>query len=39
MKDKQEEKKITCNDIEWSDYVLGLLSDDEKLMEIPQQMD
>lgn len=31
MKDKQEEKKITCNDIEWSDYVLGLLSDDEKI--------
>lgn len=28
-------KNITCNDIEWTDYVLGLLSDDEKISGNP----
>jgi hypothetical protein len=30
-KDKDQKKKITHHDIEWNDYVLGLLSDDEKI--------
>jgi hypothetical protein len=28
---ESKEKKITYHDLEWSDYVLGLLSDDEKI--------
>lgn len=30
-KDKEKNVKLTPNDLEWSDYVLGLLSDDEKI--------
>lgn len=30
-KDSSKEKKITYHDIEWNDYVLGLLSEDEKI--------
>jgi len=34
--DTQESIKIpTCNDLEWTDYVLGLLSDDEKIKGNP----
>lgn len=30
-KDKDSKKKISYHDIEWNDYVLGLLNDDEKI--------
>jgi hypothetical protein len=30
-KDKESNKKISYHDIEWNDYVLGLLNDDEKI--------
>jgi hypothetical protein len=33
--EQAETKQPTPNDIEWTDYVLSLLSDDEKIMENP----
>lgn len=33
--DKEEIKVVTPNDLEWTDHVLGLLSDDEKIMDNP----
>jgi hypothetical protein len=32
---QEEEKKIGINDLEWNDYVLGLLSEDEKISGNP----
>jgi hypothetical protein len=31
IKDSAQEEKVTPNDLGWNDYVLGLLSDDEKI--------
>lgn len=33
--DKEDIKVVTPNDLEWTDHVLGLLSDDEKIMGNP----
>jgi hypothetical protein len=35
-KDKDSKKKISYHDIEWNDYVLGLLNDDEKIQGNPK---
>ena len=34
-KENAEQKTVTPNDLEWTDHVLGLLSDDEKIMGNP----
>lgn len=35
VKENAKEKKITYHDLEWNDYVLGLLSEDEKISGNP----